>query len=496
MLFLMPLQAAPRPYPAAIVMLSLAVGCTPPDPGHSSPPDSGDSEVVDDSNPPEPDDYFLDIAFTQSTLIPSVVTVTWRTPEPATCTVAFGADGDLSLSTLENGEPSTDHAVPLVGLRPGSTGTLQISTETGAGLRTSAAQTFTTGLLPHEVPTVDVAVHDAARAFDGFTLVPLLNDDPSGRWIAAIDATGTVVWAYKAEFQPHRARLAPDGGGVMFIDRAGTFESDCDGTVRSIAWDGTERWRWSDEAAQFDFAILGPDRFAALAYDSTIVNEGRPDEREYFGDAIIEFDSAGNSQVVWSIFDDIDPVQIPGTVTAPVGNTNMVDWSHGNYLTWDPETESYLVVLRHLDAIVSVDGTTGDMLWSLSNDWGTYNSQGGDPVLSWPHSVERTGAQLAVFNQTHDHDGDACSHGRIVTLDASVGTADSAWEYQNAECSKVLFLGSTHPLPSGNLLVDFSQAGIMDEVTLDGELVQRFDAGLGWTFGFAQPVEQLAPLAP
>jgi hypothetical protein len=105
--------------------------------------------------------------------------------------------------------------------------------------------------------------------------------------------------------------------------------------------------------------------------------------------------------------------------------------------------------------------------------------------------VERRGEDLVIFNQTYESTPGTCSYASVLAIDEGTGLFESTWEYQNAECSKVNYLGSAHPMPNGNLLVDFSQAGIMDEVAADGTLVKRYKLELGYMFAYAQQVENL-----
>ncbi|MFH1464049.1 MAG: aryl-sulfate sulfotransferase [Pseudomonadota bacterium] len=484
-----PWPVSPRVLRVAVCAL-LAAGCTPPAPHDSQGPDDpGDSA---DTGPVEP--FYQDIAFVESAIVPSVVTATWRTLEPASCTLTFGVEGGRVLTTVERGEPAAEHEVALVGLPPGSAATLVIGAETAAGSEESEPIPFSTGPLPTGVPTVELTVSSPADAFEGFTLVPIAYSRGDS-WITILDADGTVVWAYPARQGAHRARLAPDGLGILYADRDSdpdNPEADMYGAVYSIAWDGTERWRWADIDAHHDFVILGDDRYASFGYSRLRVDVGTPDERTYIGDTIIEFDSAGNSTVVWDVFDHFDPLTLPGNARQAMPG-NVWDWSHANYLTWEPDTESYLACLRGLDAILAVDGADGGLLWSLSNTWGDYQSPDSEPILAWPHSVERVDGGLAIFNQTYEWLEGPCSHGAVLALDAEAGTATTTWSYANAECARLNYLGSNHPLPNGSFLVDFSLAGIMDEVTPGGVLAQRFELGLDWSFGYAQRMASLTP---
>lgn len=64
------------------------------------------------------------------------------------------------------------------------------------------------------------------------------------------------------------------------------------------------------------------------------------------------------------------------------------DWFHMNSIDKDSKG-NYLVSLRHLHALVYVEGITGVILWTLGNDAGDFEgvSQGAATGLRWQHGA-------------------------------------------------------------------------------------------------------------
>lgn len=454
----------------ALSILASCGGCEPTKPDTAGTDDTGTQDEL----------AFDGFTFTSGDLVPVAVTARWQTSEPATCTVTWGARG---FTAVVDDEPSTDHEITLVGHKPGSENTLVVTAVTDQGSFESEEQVFTAGWLPSATPLVGVEVLDPARAEGGFTLVPVYTHEAV--WISVIDEDGDVVWTVETGYGTHRVRLAPDGKGVLFNGVLSADASDeITGAVSSVAWDGSERWRAENIYLHHDFTIVGEDRFAALLYEFYLVDEGLESERTLLTDAIWEFDSAGDFRRVWGSFDTIDYTQVTTTTSSPMGEDGPWDWSHGNYLTVDPESGLYLVVLRNLDAIAAVDVETGEHRWTLGNSWGEYQPAQ-PPALIWPHSVELLGDQLWVFNQTYENMTGACSHAVVFDLDADNGRATQSWYHENEECSHVNYLGSHHPLAGGNHMVVWSQDGLLDEVTPEGDLVFRLSTELGWEFAYA-----------
>ncbi|MFH1467223.1 MAG: aryl-sulfate sulfotransferase [Pseudomonadota bacterium] len=480
-----------------LAVIGLGVACPreaepPPDSGprDTSPPDTDPPDTGSDAP------FFGTFTLTPSEVVPTVVTATWTTAEPVSCTLTYSVEGEPPLTTVEGGAPSTAHEVALVGLPPTAEASLVVSAEASGGLEQSDRQHFQTGALPAGVSSLTVEVDDPERVFHGFTVVPLIDDASGATWVCVFDDAGRAVWAYPARHGCGRARLAPDGGGLLFHDEDYDPETKKGvGAVTSVAWDGTARWRFEHVGAHHDFAILGEDRFVTLGTTTTTLDPGGPGEQVLKGDTLIEFDSAGNERQIWSVFDDLDPAVVSASDCVQDPATGTWDWSHGNYLTWVPKTGEVLVSLRNIDAIVAVDVEAGRMTWSLSNTWGTYQAEGEEPLLAWPHSAELVEGGLLIFNQTWASAEDACSHAAILALDADAGVATTTWQYKPPECFKVFFLGSAQPLPNGDLLSVFSQGGVMDEVSPDGAGVARAISPTGWIVGYAYRTAELRPVA-
>ena len=459
---------------SSLIALCLSVGCT-------------DPEVAGE-------DFIQDITIELSPEIPSVVTASWTTREPSLCSVDFGVPGETIGHCCVGHEPSLEHRTVMVGIQPGSDGSMVITAEAGDASYRSDEQFFTTGLLPVELPELSVLGDGTDLAWEGYTLVPLLGDLAS--WVTVIDAEGVFVWAYEAGAGVHRIHIAPDGSGLYYNEHSQNPDvdfPDVSESIHHVSWEGEKLWTLrAGEAPHHDFLVLDSQRF--LTFGSSVLGwDFGQGEVLLQGDTIMEIDLEGGYSILWDVFDHLDPDIVPSTVTEVGPHTgDVLDWSHGNYLSYDGDADAYLAVLRHLDAVVSVDISDGELLWSLAQGWGDYQSVGGEPLLSWPHSVERTDEGLVVFNQTYGGGGD-CSHAATISLDGASGDAEPVGEYTTEDCLHVEYLGSTHPVPNGNSHVVFSQAGLMDELSPEGQRLRRLQTELGWMFGYVTHSLELLP---
>ena len=459
----------------ALLALAAVGFCGCKDPNH---------DKVDGPDDTQGDGLVLEPEVLWSEIVPNVATVRFSTSEPTTCAVVYGPPGDLSLRRAASSEPSTSHEAVLVGLLPGSLAELAVEVASEDGTLTSSVIPLKVGTLPVGAPNVELAVHDTTQAFDGFTVVPIRKGDDA--WVSVFDAEARLIWTYLTTSPVHTIALAPDGSGLYFnrIPQKDEVEEVIGEELVHIAWDGQLLWSSMVRASHHDFVVLDDEHYAFLGYSTLVIDEGLESERTMQGDSIIEFDRDGDSSVIWNIFDHIEP-DLALTTNPEPDKQGRIDWSHGNYLSLDRSQGLYYVSLRHLDAIIAVEAGTGAQRWALSNTWGDLVSSDGEPLLAWPHSAEVSPDGLHVFNQHYDSDSDACSEAVILSLDPEAGTAEEVWSYQNAECSKVRYLGNTQVLPNGNVLVDFSQTGILDEVTPDGTVVYRLVTSIGSEFAYA-----------
>jgi hypothetical protein len=169
---------------------------------------------------------------------------------------------------------------------------------------------------------------------------------------------------------------------------------------------------------------------------------------------------------------------------------NALDWTHGNYLGYQAESDSLLLVLRNLPMILEIDRATGAVLWALDG------TSAGVGVRSFPHSVWPTEEGLLVFNQNESELG-ACAE--AVALDGTPGTDDLSigWTYQGDGCFSVYYVGNAQPLAGDRALVSFGSSGLLDEVDLaTGQARWRLAVGASDWMLYAERVGDLGAVVP
>ncbi len=400
---------------------------------------------------------------------------------------------DGSWAQTARGPVGLSHERLVVGL-PFSTDTeivarLQVAEEAE---RCSAALAASTTGLGAEVPGIHRVWTDESVLETGYLLAPLIQQ--SGSHLLVFDRDGELVWAWqpmtpagdRADPSPvYRMRRSPDGDGLLYL-RAGDL-SHLPGQVVHVSWDGQLRSRVEIPTSHTDFVLLPGGGMAVLGWEVRSFGE-----RRLLGDTIIEVGVDGSQTVVWRSFDDL-PVDLGRSY--PQGfvpdDPTIEDWSHVNGLFYDADRGEYVVSVALTESILGIDRASGQRVWSAdkASDSPTHAVSGAP--IAMPHSSERVGDRLLVFNRGSFTDLGQCSSAVAYELDEG-GTATESWSFTSEVCQRVAFLGNATTLPGGDTLASWSSAGRIDVVNPEGDGGLTLSLGVGAAFGFVDWAPRLA----
>jgi hypothetical protein len=131
-----------------------------------------------------------------------------------------------------------------------------------------------------------------------------------------------------------------------------------------------------EEAEEADFLTLSSELRIYDNYPADEVNTAMTEDNvNVIGDVIVEFKRDGTIVRETRLLDILDPYRMcydslngfwsdPNTVYTQMSPGIVTrDWSHANAVLIDPSDDSYIVSLRHQDAVVKIDRTTGQLIW-------------------------------------------------------------------------------------------------------------------------------------
>ncbi len=384
------------------------------------------------------------------------VTLSGDAELPEDLTLTHDLDDGVRVAILENPDAQT-RTFRVRGLSPLTKHGLTAATEA-----LSVPVSFTTEApLPGFIPSFEVTGESSGeRPYRMFDLVQLPVTSTSS--IFVVDPAGTTRW-----HMGYQSRESFPGG----IDAVTTTS---DGTVhfamqsRYIEIDelGAVITDISDEdlgilGMHHEAMVLPSGNIVVLAYSFEEVDYPGFPNTLVAGDVIVEFTPQGDVVWSWDTFDHLDPMRIlepigSWTITHPQTQESAYDWTHANGVTYQEDTDQFLLSLRHQDWLVAIDRESSEVEWILG--------PGGDFSLTagrWfahQHSPQwqPDGSLLLYDNAVEAPSGlttDALARAVRYELDLDAFAAAQAWELDEQDVSSP-FAGDANLLPeSGHYMV-------------------------------------------
>ena len=283
------------------------------------------------------------------------------------------------------------HNVMLLGMRADKTYSLAVTMTDRAGNKTelNPPLTYTTAPLPSSFPTLVIEKSRPNKMEPGVTLMGART--PSEGFLTLHDDEGEVIWCYcDPDFRPDNYELLRNGN-ILVTSGFSAIELNLYGETVNHWWAGaatadpqpagsilvnTDSFHHEflelPEGSDADFLTLStelreyPDYPADEIDPSITTPVGR-----VVGDIILEFKRDGTIVRETSLLDLLDPYRL--TYDSLLGFYNFLygapshDWTHGNAVIIDPHDDSYIISLRHQDALVKIDRATGALRWILGD---------------------------------------------------------------------------------------------------------------------------------
>jgi hypothetical protein len=170
------------------------------------------------------------------------------------------------------------------------------------------------------------------------------------------------------------------------------------------------------------------------------------------------------------------------------------DYFHMNSIDKDSKG-NYLVSLRHIHALVYVDGSTGEILWTLGNRVGNFEdlSEGEATGFQWQHDarwISEEDGIISVFDNgiAHKHRDAAYSQGLIVQLDFVNRTATLLQSYTSGSFISSPSQGNVQLLEQSDgpdhVFIGWGASAAFTEHSPSGDLLCETHFGASWLFYF------------
>jgi len=170
------------------------------------------------------------------------------------------------------------------------------------------------------------------------------------------------------------------------------------------------------------------------------------------------------------------------------------DYFHMNSIDKDSKG-NYLVSLRHIHALVYIDGPTGEILWTLAKDVGDFEdlSEGEATGFQWQHDarwISEEDGIISLFDNgiAHKHPDAAYSQGLIVQLDFVNWTATLLQSYTSTGLISSPSQGNVQLLEKADgpdhIFIGWGASAAFTEHSPNGDLLCETHFGASWLFYF------------
>ena len=347
------------------------------------------------------------------TPLAGVVQLTTDVPTRVTLTISNGSDSWIT----EFAEFQTDHYLPVLGLKPNNSYTIEVivTDEVDESLVLAPLLQAVTDPLPVDFPNINVLLSDPTKMEPGFTLLdrfgrgrPPTPDATLPTYSIIVDDAGDVVWY--STLGSNAMRQLPNGN-LSYLNSTNATEIDLLGNVKqSVALSSGAGGLHHDQFLTTNGTLLSLTNETVVVdgYPTSDTDPNAPTQTVDIRDTpVVEFSlSDGSLLSKWKLTDILDPTRIGFGSLAP--NTWGLNWAHANAVVHDPRDDSIIVSVRHQDAVVKYSRSTGSLKWILGNhdNW---------PPEFQPFLLTPVGAPLEW--QYHQHASMVTPSGTLLLFD-------------------------------------------------------------------------------
>jgi hypothetical protein len=293
------------------------------------------------------------------------------TTTPTTVTVTL--DDGVRRRRLTVGE-AEEHEIPLLELHEGRDHVVDVHVSAADGREVDRRLTFRTEPIDFVLPSMTLLASDGAEP--GLRVFPVGNAGAT-YYIVAVDVNAEVVWVLRTGADTKALSWDP-AGRWSFLERGDVTLADVFGRV-------TDRWAGDRDLDEGDVAVpvetlhhevvrnadgsfwsfhktarLVPD------YPTSLLDLSQREAATIDDDHVVRVEADGRLSIDVSLADLLDPTRI--TVDSLATNpSGAYDWAHANGIAPVPGSDSIVVSMRHQDAVIQLDPTTGELEWILAN---------------------------------------------------------------------------------------------------------------------------------
>jgi hypothetical protein len=337
------------------------------------------------------------------TPLAGVVHLSTDLPARVTLEVSEGSEN----RTIEFAEFGTEFELPLLGLKPDKTYTVEVrlTDQNNQQVIASSALQATTNPLPDDFPDIKVLISKPALMEPGYTMMSRFIRVGGDREVTLAGfGTGiteqtlpdwmcrAISWAIEcgSSTAPTYTIIVDNAGDVVWYSSLGDitnyqmedgtllYWTDSDVIATDMLGNELRRVTLEDPGTGLThdmFPTANQTFLSATIQQAEIkdfpTSDTDPNAQRKTAkvedNPIVEFDMEGNLLHIWPLVDMLDTTRIGynSLNVRQVPEALGYDWAHFNSVIDDPRDDSIIISLRHQDALVKFSRSTGDLKWIL-----------------------------------------------------------------------------------------------------------------------------------
>ncbi len=437
------------------------------------------------------------------------------TREPTTVVVTADAP-EHRLVVAEDGEPTTDHEVPLLGLFPDTRYRIEVEVLDAEGERLAGGDLDDLVTLPlptDELPPIEVEVAEPDRMTAGLTLFNSIYREPvTGDaneffgYIQVVDDDGRIVWYHREPGRVQQLVRDDDGNFLYGIDEDSTRLMSPTGEILG-EWRGTatgsepgSRGFGLEPSQVIDLPVHSTHHetlptddgdyvtlsrvVEEVAYPDGLCEDSEPgDVENIVGDAVVVFDpETGAVDQFLELADAQDPLDDPRPVESDYCAAGYLDpqyrdgfqprdWTHANAVIPIDDGRTWLVSARHTDSLWALravpddGGPAGSLRWELGRDQGWEMAEGGQWFFHQHAPELQEDGSLLLYDNGNLRDDADQPYSRAVRyeFDPEARTIEQVWEHRMDPDVYASFVGDADRL-DGTVLI--THGGVLEPCEL------------------------------
>ena len=418
---------------------------------------------------------------------PMLVELSWTTEAAGKGWAEFGLDPDaLDMLTPVEPEATTAHRLTLMGAPALSDVYFRVVTDID-GREYEGSGSIRTGGVPPDLPDFVVSVDKPEKqAPDPFILGTAFGGVPA---VFVLDRQARWLWYERVDPDKNPIQLAFENGtGNVLFNSFLIDHGQDDSNITRLAFDRSVDEDMHTPYGHHAFTQLPDGSLAYLSIDVRefdVYGDGTP--IPVVGDAVMILPpDGGDPYPFWTTWDWRDPAWHDRFESGfyPQGG----DWTHSNAVNYTAWNDTLLVSIRNFDILLELDLQTGEVLREFGGDTG-YQFTEGSRRFNYQHDAAWT-ADHTLLLITSDEEARETTAVEY-SVDDSAQTLTEIWSQGDGEGHYALVQGTARDLSNGNRLINYGSVGLVQEVTLDHEVVWELRALAGSAFGNTVPFPDL-----